>query len=113
VPARAEEGDQVVGGIPDQPPGDNAVNAAEQRITDFQAASEAIRYGVDVDSAVDAPTLFGGSFYFELAQVGLEIALTGEVADFDEVVIDQLEPGVTVAWQAAIRSEGTISRCRL
>jgi len=58
--AVAEEGDQVVGGIPDQPPGDNAVNAAEQRITDFQAASEAIRYGVDVDSAVDAPTDWRG-----------------------------------------------------
>ena len=76
---------------PDGGAGGDGVDAAEHDVAGGVFRTPAVGDGSDGDGGIDLVDLSGGGFDFELTEVTLQIALGGDVDQFDAVEVDQLD----------------------
>ena len=80
---------------PDGGAGGDGVDAAEDDFTGGVFGTPAVGDGGDGDRGIDLVDLGGGGFDFEVTEVTLQVALSGDVGRFDSVEVDQLDPAGT------------------
>jgi hypothetical protein len=85
----------VLEGTPDGGAGGDGVDAAEHGFAGGMFGTPAVGDGGDGDRGIDLVDLGGGGFDFEVAQVTLQVTLSGDVGWFDSVEVDQLDPAGT------------------
>ena len=81
----------VADGSPDGGAGGDGVDAAEDRFAGGLVRAEPGCDFRDGDLGIDCPEVVGGGGYFQLAEIGLQVALGGDVGLIDGVKVDQLD----------------------
>ena len=81
----------VADGSPDGGAGGDGVDAAEDCFADGQIRAEPGCDRGDGDLGIEGTDVVGGGCHLELAEIGLQVALGGDVGFIDGVKVDQLD----------------------
>ena len=85
----------VADGSPDGGAGGDGVDAAEDCFADGQIRAEPGCDRGDGDLGIEGTDVVGGGCHLELAEVGLQVALGGDVGLIDGVKVDQMDSAGT------------------